>query len=228
MARLQLKPKHKITIGVLVIFVGICVIASTYFNEKKFQVFDDMNEQWYEQLVLMEDELEEILEEEPPIQRLEPGDPPGNTTTTRRTTTRPTQPAIDDSRFYVGYLTIPKINFRKGFTEIDHRFNTVSRNIQVIRPSDYPDVVGGNFIIAAHSGNSAISFFRDLWRLSVGDHALVSYQGREYRYVIRQIYYVPKTGQIPIRRDLNKTTLTLITCTRGDNTKQTVYIAELV
>ena len=42
------------------------------------------------------------------------------------------------------------------------------------------------------------------------------------------IYYVEKNGLVLIKRDVEKTTLTLITCTKDDDTSQTVYIAELV
>jgi len=223
----QLKLEHKITIGVLIVFLGICIIASNYFNEKKFQVFDDMNSLWYEQLIVMEEELEEVeleeLEEEP--EEIIPEEEIREEVTT---TTRKPAKKIDYTKYYVGYLSISKIDLRKGFTDINHRFNTVTRNIQVMKESDWPHVEKGNLIIAAHSGNSAVSFFKDLWRLKKGDEAVITHQGKDYKYVIRNIYHVPKTGKIPVRRNPNQTTLTLITCTRRDNTKQTVYIAELV
>ena len=53
-------------------------------------------------------------------------------------------------------------------------------------------------------------------------------QGQKYKYSIVNIYIVPKNGKVPIYRNYNKTTLTLITCTKNDDTTQTVYIAELV
>ena len=37
-----------------------------------------------------------------------------------------------------------------------------------------------------------------------------------------------KTGIVRILRNRNKTSLTLITCTNGDNYHQTIYIAELI
>ena len=42
------------------------------------------------------------------------------------------------------------------------------------------------------------------------------------------IYYEKKTGTVRILRDKNKTTLTLITCTKDDEAHQTIYIAELI
>ena len=42
------------------------------------------------------------------------------------------------------------------------------------------------------------------------------------------IYYEKKTGSVRIFRNEEKTTLTLITCTKDDSNHQTVYIAELI
>ena len=56
----------------------------------------------------------------------------------------------------------------------------------------------------------------------------VTYGGRKYQYNIVNIYNVDKTGTVTIERNFDITTLTLITCTYNDDTKQTVYIAELV
>ena len=48
-----------------------------------------------------------------------------------------------------------------------------------------------------------------------------------YIYVLRDIYNVPKTGEVEIKRNINQTVLTLITCTHNSDTEQTVYIFEL-
>ena len=47
-------------------------------------------------------------------------------------------------------------------------------------------------------------------------------------YKIVNIYDEEKTGRVRILRDKEKTTLTLITCTKDDKYHQTVYIAELI
>ena len=226
MARFQFNKKQQITFGVLIIFIGLCIILSSYFNQKKFEVFNYMNILYFEQSINMDFPLLE-LEEDPEEQGDLPSEEP-NQNNNMPTTTTTTRRRIDDSRHYIGFLNIPGINLRRGFVDINSRFNTVNRNIQIIYPSDMPNVPNGNMIIAAHSGTSAVSFFRDLWRLGIGDEAIINYQGQDFRYIIRDIYYVPYTGSVPIRRDVNRTTLTLITCTRGRNNMQTVYIAELV
>lgn len=213
MARFVFKTSQKITLGVLIVFIGLCILLSNYYGEKKIEVFDDMNEQYYEQLVEAEVEELETGEEES-------SDLPVSTTTTTKAGS-----ATDYTKYYIGYLSIPQINLKKGFTEIDNKYNNVNRNIQVLKPSEYPDIKKGNFIIAGHSGNTSVSFFKDLYKLKLEDKVTVTYKNTDYVYVIKDIYMVPKTGQVAIRRSSEKTTLTLITCTKGDKKTQTIYIA---
>lgn len=128
---------------------------------------------------------------------------------------------------YIGYLIIPRISLNYGFVSKNSSYNNVNRNIKVLPVSDFPDTENGNLIIAGHSGNSEISYFKNLYKLSVGDKAQVKYKERVYTYKIVTIYKVLKDGAISIKRDVNKSCLTLITCTYNDNHHQTVYIAEL-
>lgn len=129
---------------------------------------------------------------------------------------------------YFGYLEIPKINLTQGLVRLESKNNNVNKNIQTIYPSTYPDVSNGNLILAAHSGSSSIAYFKNLYLLNNNDQVNVIYNNEKYIYNIINIYTVPKNGQVAIYRDLNKTTLTLITCTKNDETTQTVYISELI
>ena len=128
---------------------------------------------------------------------------------------------------YIGYLIIPKINLQKGFVDRRSTENDVEKNIMIVEGSNYPDVERGNFIIAGHSGTGWKAFFNDLYQLTTGDVAYVTYKGKRYTYTITNIYTQQKTGKIAIYRNYDKTTLTLVTCTNNDDTTQTVYIAEL-
>ena len=129
---------------------------------------------------------------------------------------------------YIGTLEIPKIGLTKGFVDMNYNRNNVDYNMQIIKPSNYPDVDKGNFIIASHSGTSNISYFKNLYKLVVGDEVIVYYNHVKYVYKIVNIYTHPKNGEVAIYRDENKTIITLITCTRNDDNNQTVYIGELV
>ncbi len=128
---------------------------------------------------------------------------------------------------YLGYLTISKIGLKAGIPWKDSSMNNVDKGIYTLPVSNYPDVENGNLVLAAHSGNASISYFKNLWKLAVGDTANVSYNGKTYSYKIVNIYYVEKTGTVQITRNTKKTSLTLITCTKDSDTLQTVYILEL-
>ena len=129
---------------------------------------------------------------------------------------------------YVGVLEIPSIDFMKGFHEYGNINNHVDKNLEVIEPSDMPNVVNSNLIIAAHSGTGSKAFFKNLHKVKVDDLVNVYYEGVIYVYKVVDIYEVDKTGEVEINRNGNNTTLTLITCKPKDDTKQIVVICELI
>ena len=190
-------------IGSLTILIGGFFLSYNYIQTKKIVAFDYMANVFYQA------EEVEILEHDGEI-REEQKEELGEVTNE-----------------YIGYLTIPKINLKKGFLDIRSELNNVEQNITVIEGSSYPDKEKGNFIIAAHSGSGWKAFFNDLYKLSTGDKAEISYKGKKYTYKIVNIYKQEKTGKIAIYRNYDKTTLTLITCTNFDKETQTIYIAEL-
>ena len=202
--------KFQVAAGVILIISGTPLLLSNYIKEKRDVVFSEMN------LVLSEINTRDIenVEEEPAVEE-------------------PTEEVKEDNNNYIyeeylGVLDIPKINFYKGFYSKTSSLNNVQFNLFVLKESDYPDVVNGNLIIAGHSGNYNNSYFNDLYKLSIDDTVTVHYQGKDYIYKITKIYNEKKTGTVRILRNRNKTSLTLITCTNGDNYHQTIYIAELI
>lgn len=221
-----MKRNAKITISVLIIFIGICILSSTYYETKKHEIFDDMNRLYYDQIVSLEEEVEEVEEEivEEPVNL--PEEKPTQSTTVTTTTT--TKPIIDYSKYYVGYIKIPKISLEHGFTAKDSKYNNVNKNIYVHPTSSYPNEKNSNLILASHSGTSSISYFKKLYKLDTNDDIYITYEGKEYHYKVAKIYTEEKDGTVAIRRNLKKNTLTLITCTKNDKTTQTIYICELV
>ncbi len=202
--------KFQVAAGVILIISGIPLLLSNYIKEKRDVVFSEMN------LALSEINTRDIEndEEEPAVEE-------------------PTEEVKEDNNNYIyeeylGVLDIPKINFYKGFYSKTSSLNNVQFNLFVLKESDYPDVVNGNLIIAGHSGNYNNSYFNDLYKLSIDDTVTVHYQEKDYIYKITKIYNEKKTGTVRILRNRNKTSLTLITCTNGDNYHQTIYIAELI
>lgn len=217
--------KIKITIGVLLVFVGIIIISWNYLLEKKNQVYDTM---YYEIASLpsyIEDqekyENEKVEEQIKDIKNNENKD---NSTDNKANSNKPSVSKDD----YLGRLMIPKINFNRSFYKIDSVYNDVDKNIQVMKGSSLPDVDGGNLIIAGHSGNVWFSFFKNLYKLKKGNNAYVYYNDTKYTYKVVDIYNVKKNGKVTVKRDRTKRTMTLITCTKNSKTLQTVYILEQV
>ena len=218
----NIRPVLSLGLGFLLIFAAICLLLYNRFLLVKDEVFTEINMKLDDEKYgdnYYDDEDEDLL-----IEDEDGNNQKSNNTSNKKkkSSTRKT----NNSR-YLGYLTIPKINLKAGIPWKNSPYNNVDYGIYTLPSSNYPDIPNGNLVLAAHSGNASISYFKNLWKLSLGDIANVSYNGKTYSYKIIDIYYVPKTGSIQIRRDNKKTVLTLITCTKNSNTQQTVYILEL-
>ena len=128
---------------------------------------------------------------------------------------------------YIAVIKIPKIGLEKGLASKGSYYNNVNRNIQILTESDMPDKEKGNVILAGHSGNSSVSYFRKLNKLENNDEVIISYNGRDYVYRMVNSYEIEKNGYAHILRNAEKTTLTLITCKHNTN-KQLIVICELI
>ncbi|MBR6949700.1 MAG: sortase [Bacilli bacterium] len=204
----RISPNLTAVIGSLVIMIGGFFLSYNYIQTMKVETYDSMAKLIYKE----EDNKAEVVEEKE-TKKEETGSKEDITNEVNET--------------YIGYLSIPKINLKKGFFREDSKENDVEKNIYIVKGSSYPDVEKGNFIIAAHSGTGWKAFFNDLYKLVIGDNVIVTYNEKEYTYNIKKIYKQEKTGTIAIYRNYNETTLTLVTCTNNDSKTQTVYIAEL-
>ena len=212
-----------LTIGTLLIVISICLISYDKMELLKANVFDEVELEKYrennETSSIINEEIND--NEEETLDELETEELEDDIEIT-----------VDEKKKiekeYIGYLEIEKINLRQGLVSKNSYYNNVSKNIQILNASDYPDKDKGNTILASHSGSSSISYFKNLYKLVKGDCAKIYYKNYVYTYKIVDIYRVPKTGSVRINRDTNKTCLTLITCTKDSKTEQTVYILELI
>lgn len=217
--------KAIVFLGVGLFTIGIIFLLNNYFNEKIDNAYSYMNNLLLSsnEIYDMQEEVDNLRESTSSFQNSSQEEIQSNETVQQKE-----EVYVDPyEKYYIGTLEIPKINLRKGFTNIESKYNTVSKNIQVVKGSTYPDVEKGNFIIAAHSGTSYLAYFKNLYKLNNGDIAYVIYNGKRYSYRIVNIYEQEKTGKIIIYRDVEKTCLTLVTCTKNSKTQQTVYILEL-
>ena len=200
-------------VGSFLIIVGVGIlggkIVNNYLDKKQEQdLINDFYEQQEEYVVdvpVMEEELvkEEVADQEE-----------------KKETTTPT---IN----YIAVIKIPKIGLEKGLSSKGSYWNNVNRNIEILSESDMPDVEKGNVILAGHSGNSSISYFRKLNKLQNDDIVTITYKGKEYKYKMVNSYEIEKNGYAHIVRNAEKSTLTLITCKHNTN-KQIVIICEQV
>lgn len=231
-----MRKRKIICLGLIIIILGISLLSYEYFLSKRDYAFNYMNNKLYlsssempeyiettedEEGVTTNDDIQEDLTNEETTNNTNNQNKPTNTT--NKENNKNNKP----KNYYIGYLEIPKINFERGFVDINSKDNDVSKNITIISGSKYPNVEKGNFIIAGHSGTGVQSYFKNLYKLNNNDEVNVYYKNIKYTYKIVKIYKQPKNGTIAIYRDYNKTTLTLVTCTKNDKKTQTVYIAEL-
>ena len=209
MKKLRKKEKNNsnlvIVISYFIIILSLIMIGNEYY--KNYKIEEDNNDKLVKFFDIQEDLIEEEIIEEQPIEE------------------KKEEPVINNEQ-YIGVLEIKKINLTRGFYSKNSRLNNVNKNIQILSLSDMPDIENGNVIIAAHSGNSSISFFKNLPKLNFDDNAIIYYQGKTYTYKLVNNYEIEKTGTANIKRNLNKNSLTLITCKHNSN-KQLVYIFEL-
>lgn len=207
--------KKKVYFGVLLIILGISFLLNDFIVERREKVFSEMNL-----------ELSELLAADIEANEENVNDNADNNST------EPIQeePVVQSNNYetYAGVLEIPKIGFSKGFYKKESTLNNVKFNLKILPQSNYPDEDKGNVIIIGHSGNYSNSYFADLYKLVKGDTASINYNNKIYTYKIVNIYKEAKDGTVTIYRDETKNCLTLITCTKDDETTQTIYILELV
>ena len=211
--------KMNIVASVMLIIVGIGFLLNNFINDERDQVYSEIN------MSILKDK------EESENVNIDFVDEEADEEETSTSIEEENQTNIDNSQvyeYYIATLEIPKIDFSRGFYDKSSSLNKLYTNIKMLNESSYPDEENGNVIIAGHSGNYFNSYFGNLWKLSIGDVAYINYKNIKYEYKIVNIYTEAKDGDVLIKRNPNKSVLTLITCTTDDETTQTIYILERV
>ncbi len=211
------KKRLVITMGVVSLALGIYLLSYNYLDTKVIKAYDHLNLE----ILALNANLEEKKDDSSNVEIKEEKEE-------KKEQPKEEKKVDIYEKYYVAKLKIPKINLEKGWVDINSKYNTVNKNIQIIKGSEYPDVAGSNLILASHSGTNSVSYFRNLYKLSKGDKCYVTYKNKTYTYKIVDIYTQTKDGTVGIYRDYSKTALVLITCTKNSKTKQTIYIAELI
>ena len=171
-----------LTIGTLLIIISFCLLLYDKFLYLKSNVYDEIElakyresshdepkEEPKEEQVIEDVETEELEEEAP------------------SSTPKPSSNGSSIKKEYIGYLQIDKVNLRQGLVSKNSYYNNVNRNIQILKQSSMPDKEKGNVILASHSGTSSISYFKNLYKLNLGDEAKIYYKNNVYLYKIVNI-----------------------------------------
>lgn len=193
-----------IVIGLLILFIGSSVLIYNYNSNKKLETQENKSiDVFFEEPINEDEEIEVIEDTNKEVKKEE---------------------VIID---YMAVLEIPKINLKKGLVDKNSPYNNVNRNIYILKETILPDEqTNSHILLAAHSGNSYISYFRNLPKLDLNDEVYFYYRNVKYTYKIAKKYEIEKTGTMQLNLT-NESDITLVTCISGTN-KQIVFVGKLV
>lgn len=190
-----------IFLGIFLLLLGISYNIYNHYQQKKQDSVDNEKVEEFFEIKEEKDSDEEVSVETPTVK--------------------------EETDNYIGVLEIPKINLKKGIVDKTSASNNVNKNIYTLKETILPDEqINSHIILAGHSGNSYISFFKNLKKLDMKDKINFYYKGVKYIYEVSNRYEIEKTGTTDLKIT-NKSDITLITCISGTN-KQVVYVGNLV
>lgn len=190
-----------IFLGIFLLLLGISYNIYNHYQQKKQDSVDNEKVEEFFEIKEEKDSDEEVSVETPTVK--------------------------EETDNYIGVLEIPKINLKKGIVDKTSASNNVNKNIYTLKETTLPDEqITSHIILAGHSGNSYVSFFRNLKKLDMKDKVYFYYKGVKYIYEVSNKYEIEKTGTTELKQT-NISDITLITCISGTN-KQVVYVATLI
>lgn len=189
-----------ILIGIFLIVISISFHLFDYINEVNYE---NINQEKIEDFFEIENKDEDIITNETKLEDNKQNDN------------------------FMAVLEIPKINLKRGIYDKSNINNNVDKNIFILNESILPsEEVNSHILLASHSGNSYISYFRNLYKLNINDKVYFYYQGIKYIYEISDKYEIEKTGTIKLSFD-NQDDIALMTCINNTN-KQLIYRGILI
>lgn len=215
----RISKSQLLLIGSFLVFIGVVCISWNHLKTLREQIFEDVRIRLLDGSLDTSDNKNDNVYT-PDVENIDQNN---------QQTNPPSEKPKKKNYNYIGYLEISRIGLKRGFVDKNSKYNDVNYNIMIASNSNYPDEKNGNFILMGHSGDAYISYFANLYKLNMGNIAKVTYKGEVYKYKLVKIEEQPKTGMVAIHRDnYNTKALTLITCTKDNDTTQTIYIFELV
>lgn len=121
----------------------------------------------------------------------------------------------------IGYLKIESINIYNPIYDINSKHNNIEENVTILKSTSNPLDKNSLIILAAHSGQGKIAYFNDLNKLKMNDEIRLTYNNKEYTYIVTDILAQNKNGHINIAKT-DKSELILTTCSTTDQNKQLI------
>ncbi len=132
------------------------------------------------------------------------------------------------SKDYIGVLEIPSIKVKKGIYSLDSKFNSVANGIELLSPVVFPNKDKSIVILASHSGNSKVSYFKRLIELKESDIINFYYMNYKYKYEVVKCLKRDKNGYIAINDFKYDKVIVLTTCKDDELDKQFTCYGKLV
>lgn len=106
-------------------------------------------------------------------------------------------------------ITIKKINLKnKPIYKIGSKENNINKNITILKDDDTK-------VIIAHGGLGPIAYFKNLYKLSIGDEILINRNNETYKYKVDKVYEEEKDGTLEIENEKDKLILTTCSYHKG-------------
>ena len=128
---------------------------------------------------------------------------------------------------YYGILSIPKINLKTGFYNINSKNNNVNNSVTILKESIPPENDNSIVYLAAHSGVGHLAYFKNINKLTNEDMIYLNINSKSYYYTITDIYEMPRNGLITVERNINEKYLVLTTCSNNEN-MQLVIVSKMI
>lgn len=121
----------------------------------------------------------------------------------------------------IGSIIIPQIKLQQPLFPINNKNNTIEKNVAILYMTTEPNEDKSIIFLAAHSGTGKKAYFNNLNQLSIEDEIILIYKSKEYIYKIKNIWEVPKTGNINVEKTKDNQ-LVLTTCSEEKENYQLI------
>ena len=124
--------------------------------------------------------------------------------------------SIDINQEEYAFLNIPAIQLKEKIFSKYSKYNNLKYGLYLSPFSMEIEEEKAQIIIAAHSGNAKISYFKNLDKLKINDEIKIQTAQNIYLFRVIDIYSDKKDGNVKIKK-YNTKSLSLVTCQKNTN-----------